>query len=243
MNTARLWIGRPEENEGQNNKGQTLNSQTGRRYQKGGSDPYCSDPHFQKAFAMPCLAHHFYTMAANNAWANHRLLAACAQLSQQDFAAPRTSFFPSLKATLNHIVTVDWFYVDALERALAGQPANPDARRFFAPPEPFATCAEIAAAQHAVDQRLLAACRGLTDTQLDTPVAILRRTGVEHESVTRLLAHLFQHQIHHRGQAHAMLAGTSVKPPPLDEFFCANEAPLRAAELAELGLSEEAIWK
>jgi len=263
MNTARLWIGRPRNK----NEGQTRISEPETRVrlefsQRAKCNPqnagpenssltllslripkFESDPRFQKAFAMPSLAHHFHTMAANNAWANHRLLAACAQLSQQDFIAPRTSFFPSLKATLNHIVTVDWFYVDALERALAGQPANPDARRFFAPPEPFATCAEIAVAQHAVDQRLLAACRNLADAQLDVPVPILRRTGVEHEGVTRLLAHLFQHQIHHRGQAHAMLAGTSVKPPPLDEFFCANEAPLRAAELAELGLSEDAIWK
>jgi len=29
----------------------------------------------------------------------------------------------------------------------------------------------------------------------------------------------------------------------LDEFFCANEAHLRAPELAELGYSEAAIWK
>ncbi|MFO1324675.1 MAG: DinB family protein [Burkholderiales bacterium] len=197
----------------------------------------------RKVLAMPSLAHHFQTMAANNAWANHRLLAACARLSRQEFVAPRTSFFPSIAATLNHIVTVDWYYVDALERALDGRPANPDARRYFDPPEPFATCAEISAAQHAVDQRLLAACRRLADAQLDLPVAVVRRAGVEHESATRLLAHLFQHQIHHRGQAHAMLAGTSVAPPQLDEFFCANEAHLRADELAELGLSEAAIWK
>ena len=39
-----------------------------------------------------------------------------------------------------------------------------------------------------------------------------------------------------------MLSGTAVKPPQLDEFFCANEAPLRAAELADLGYSEEMIW-
>jgi hypothetical protein len=39
-----------------------------------------------------------------------------------------------------------------------------------------------------------------------------------------------------------MLAGTPVEPPQLDEFFCANEAHLRAAELAEIGLSEERIW-
>jgi hypothetical protein len=39
-----------------------------------------------------------------------------------------------------------------------------------------------------------------------------------------------------------MLAGTTVEPPQLDEFFCANEAHLRAAELATLGLGEAALW-
>ena len=66
--------------------------------------------------------------------------------------------------------------------------------------------------------------------------------GIQPENATRLLAHLLQHQIHHRGQAHAMLAGTHVKPPQLDEFFCANEAHLRERELHEIGLSEEAVW-
>ena len=64
----------------------------------------------------------------------------------------------------------------------------------------------------------------------------MRRGGVESENATRLLAHLFQHQIHHRGQAHAMLAGTRVKPPQLDEFFLAGEEELRRDELRELGL-------
>ena len=188
------------------------------------------------------LAHHFYTMACNNAWANHRLLAACSRLSQADFVARRTSFFPSLKATLNHNLTVDWYYVDALERGLHGEPPNRDVARFFDPEEPFATCVELAAEQRAVDRRLVAVCAALTDASLAVAVPVMRRAGIETENATRLLAHLFQHQIHHRGQAHAMLAGTPVKPPQLDEFFCANEAPLRAAELAELGLSEAAIW-
>jgi uncharacterized damage-inducible protein DinB len=188
------------------------------------------------------LAHHFFTMACNNAWSNHRLLAACSRLSQDDFVALRTSFFPTLKATLNHNLTVDWYYVDALERALEGEPPNRDVGRFFDPEEPYATCAELAAEQRAVDRRLIAACASLTDAALEAPVPVMRRVGIQPENATRLLAHLFQHQIHHRGQAHAMLAGTNVKPPQLDEFFCANETHLRAAELAELGLSEAAIW-
>jgi uncharacterized damage-inducible protein DinB len=188
------------------------------------------------------LAHHFATLAYNNAWSNHRLLAACARLSQDDFVAPRTSFFPSIRATLNHNLTVDWYYVDALERSLGGRPPNLDSARFFDPEAPFATCAALSEAQHAVDRRLVALCTALTDADLARPIAVPRRAGVQQERATRLLAHLFQHQIHHRGQAHAMLAGTPVAPPQLDEFFCANEAHLRAAELAELGYPEALIW-
>ena len=194
------------------------------------------------AVPLPPLGHHFFTMACNNAWANHRLLTACGRLSQADFVAPRTSFFPSLKATLNHNLTVDWYYVDALERAFRGDAPNTAAARFFDPEEPCATCAELQPAQRAVDRRLIDACAALTEARLVLPVPVQRRAGIETENATRLLAHLFEHQIHHRGQAHAMLAGTPVKPPQLDEFFCANEAHLRAAELAELGLSEERIW-
>src|ERR1044071_4720749 len=104
------------------------------------------------------LSHYFYVQACNNAWSNLRLLRACAALDDAEFAAPRTGFFPSLQDTLNDIVTVDWLYVDALERAVASQPVNPDAARFFDPPAPFATCAMLAPVQRAVDQRLIALC-------------------------------------------------------------------------------------
>lgn len=104
------------------------------------------------------LARHLAREAYNNAWANHRLLAACARLSQEDFVAPRTSFFPSIKATLNHILTVDWYYLEALERSLGGRDPDPDAERFFRPGEPFERLPELAEAQRAADRRLIAVC-------------------------------------------------------------------------------------
>jgi uncharacterized damage-inducible protein DinB len=73
-------------------------------------------------------------------------------------------------------------------------------------------------------------------------VRVNRDTRVQTERRDRLLMHLFQHQIHHRGQAHAMLSATAVKPPQLDEFFSIAEAPLRAAEFASLGWTEEMVW-
>jgi uncharacterized damage-inducible protein DinB len=188
------------------------------------------------------LAHHFLTMAYNNAWSNHRLLAACGQLSQADFTARRTSFFPSLKATLNHILTVDWYYLEIFERSFAGLPPHDNPWRHFEPEEPFETCADIAREQNAADRRLIAFCDALDDASLDATLQIPRPQGVVLDRTSRILAHLFQHDIHHRGQAHAMLAGTSVKPPQLDEFFCTNEADLRADDFARLGFSEAMIW-
>jgi uncharacterized damage-inducible protein DinB len=177
----------------------------------------------------------FRAMAYNNAWANHRLLSACARLDREAFHAERTSFFPSLAETLNHILVVDWFYVDALEGGWLGYAAFDDE-------VPCGTVAEVHAAQRAVDDRLIAVCDAMTPGSLDGEVRVNRGERVQVERRDRLLLHLFEHQIHHRGQAHAMLSGTSVKPPQLDEFFSTGEAPLRAAEFADLGWSEERIW-
>jgi uncharacterized damage-inducible protein DinB len=174
-------------------------------------------------------------MAYNNAWANHRLLAACARLTPAEFAAPRTGFFPSLRATLNHILTIDLFYVDAMEGGTLGPAA-------WADPELCATVPLLRETQAAIDRRLIAVVNGLAPAGLDRIVDVHRGTRVQHERMDRLLLHLFQHDIHHRGQAHAMLSDTSVPPPQLDEFFSVAEAPLRAAEFAELGWTEASVW-
>ena len=174
-------------------------------------------------------------MAYNNAWANHRLLSACAALSQADFAAPRTGFFPSIQATLNHVLVIDWFYVDALEGGTLGPAA-------WADPVPCPTVAELRVAQAAVDRRLVAWCDALDERGIDRVVQVHRGTRVQPERADRLLLHLFQHQIHHRGQAHAMLSSTHVAPPQLDEFFSIAEAPLRADEFRALGWTEATVW-
>ena len=184
----------------------------------------------------PGLGQPFRAFAHNNAWANHRLLTACADLTEAEFAAARTGFFPSLQATLNHIYVIDLFYIDALEGGWLGP-------RAWANEVPYPSLSELKPAQSAMDKRLLAICDVLTPELLDGFVRINRDTSVQVERRDRLLMHLFQHQIHHRGQAHAMLSETGVAPPQLDEFFAEGEAPLRAAEFAELGWTEETIWK
>jgi len=175
-------------------------------------------------------------MAYNNAWANHRLLSACAALTQAEFEAPRTSFFPSIQATLNHILVVDRFYVDALEGGTLGPAA-------WTNPVPCPTLAELRPAQSAADRRLITWCNSMDEAGPESIIRVRRETRVQTERADRLLLHIFQHQIHHRGQTHAMLSSTPVAPPQLDEFFSVGEAPLRAQEFAELGFTEAEIWR
>ena len=173
--------------------------------------------------------------AYNNAWANHRLLRACGKLSAEELTAPRTSFFPSIIHTLNHILTVDWLYISALEGNCIGAAA-------FEPEIPFVHFADLNREQHAADRRLIDHCRQMVAETVMQEVRIPRDDHVQVETADRVLLHLFQHQIHHRGQVHAMLSGTSVPPPQLDEFFAADEEKLRKQDFAELNFTEAMIW-
>lgn len=173
------------------------------------------------------------SFAIQNACANARLHRACAALSREDFGATRVSFFPSIPQTLNHILIVDWYYVDALEEGGKGLAV-------FESEEPFPELEALSAAQRDVDRRLLAFVRGLADdAALDRVVSLQRQDRIQRERAGEVLLHLMSHQIHHRGQVHAMLAGTPVPPPQLDEFFLREEVALREPELRELGLPIE----
>ena len=159
------------------------------------------------------LSEHFAELARNNAWSNRRIHAACASLSQAEFEAPRTSFFPTLQATLNHIFVVDAYYLDGLEAGGRGLAT-------VAVEIPFSRLPELAAMQSESDRRLIRFCDLLDSETLERRITLDRGDeGLTSETTRAVLAHLFVHQIHHRGQAHAMLAGTRVAPPQLDEFF------------------------
>lgn len=176
------------------------------------------------------LTGHVVAMAHNNAWSNHRLLSAIEALSLDEFAAPRTGFFPSLRATLNHILQVDRYYIDALE----GRDAL---RRYDEPELDIADPRQLRLEQAESDRRLIAFCERQTEASLAEPCILPRPNRKPPPSRTDfVLAHLFQHQIHHRGQAHGMLSSTAIKPPQLDEFFLAGEEDLRREELRVLGL-------
>src|SRR5262249_11954584 len=152
------------------------------------------------------LVEHVVAMARNNAWANHRLLSACEALTPDEFAAPRTSFSPSLRATFNHILAVDWYYIDALEEL--------DALRHYSGPRPdFADAQSMRLAQTASDRRLIAFCERQTDESLAADCVLPRPNRRPPPTpVARVLEHLFHHQVHHPGQPPARPPRPPLKP-------------------------------
>lgn len=176
------------------------------------------------------LAGHNCTMARNNRWSNDRLHRAVLALRPGEFHAARAGFFPSIAGTLNHILAIDRYYFDALAEGGIGPAAFYDFVEFDDPQA-------LADAQAEQDAALIAFCDALSPGDLARRVVTDRgEAGRFPERIGDLLAHLFLHQIHHRGQAHAMLSATSVKPPQLDEFFLDFDLPLRRREVERLGL-------
>lgn len=161
---------------------------------------------------MTTLLDNFRLSARNNRYANAMIASACAKLGEAGIWAPGVNFFPSIGATLNHILAIDRYYIDALEEVGLG-------RSVFDMHEDIRPTAALAAAQEVEDMRLIRFCDTLTEADLDRRVQTDRYAGMIEETIGDLLPHLFGHDIHHRGQIHAMMAGTSVNPPQLDDFW------------------------
>lgn len=148
--------------------------------------------------------------AAFNAWANGRLHAACAALEESRLIADRGAYFKSILGTLNHILLVDILYMDRLE----GRPS-----RFKRLDETVcASFAQLRQQQHAQDVAFERFARALSPQALDGVVrfqTLLAQPQVWTVPMRLYLSNLFQHQAHHRGQAHNLLSQEGLDPPPI----------------------------
>lgn len=181
------------------------------------------------------LADHFRTSARANRLANHRLQHALLHLGSEDFHARRVSFFPSLAATVNHLLAVDIYYLAAMH-------GEEDMVAQYQQFHPCANATAWARRQKQSDERLIRLCDGLDAEKLERPVRLDRGDHADVNLLGHTLAHLFMHQTHHRGQVHAMLAGTVVKPPQLDDFLLPSDAPVRRVDVQALGWTERDLF-
>jgi uncharacterized damage-inducible protein DinB len=158
------------------------------------------------------LPEQFRLFAGYNAWANARLYDACSRLPREEYHRDRRAFFRSLHGTLNHLLLTDRIWLGRIE----GRPV-----RFGGlDDELYADLHSLREARRREDARIVDLVGALGEEALADEVTYTNTSGNSFATpLWQVLAHLFNHQTHHRGQAHDMLSQTEVPPPPLDLIF------------------------
>jgi uncharacterized damage-inducible protein DinB len=149
----------------------------------------------------------YQMLAEYNAWANRLIYTAVADLSEDELHRDTGAFFGSVFATLSHILTADRIWLNRF----TGEGPKPKALD----ERPYQHLADLRAARFEDDARLIRYTQGLTGTQLEGAFSYTPVTSPEPvtQKLWPALTHVFNHQTHHRGQAHAGL--TSMGKPSL----------------------------
>ncbi|MFP4519108.1 MAG: DinB family protein [Oceanicaulis sp.] len=158
---------------------------------------------------------HFKRFAAYNAWANARLYDAATALTDFERKRDIRGYFQSLHGTLNHILVADRIWVHRLTGE-GDAPSKLDTVLF----SDFNTLRE---AREAEDARITAYVASLAQADFDAVVDYQDTRGEPKSlALKMILAHVFNHQTHHRGQATHMLRQLGVaEPPALDLLYFA----------------------
>lgn len=160
---------------------------------------------------------HFLMMAEYNAWANARLYRVAGRLPDAQYRQDVGAFFRSLHGTLNHIMTADLIWM----RRLTGSGDHPGKLNAIV----FDDLQSLSAARSREDQRIINFVADLPDSLLEEVLEYQTLNGTPAKQPRReILAHLFNHQTHHRGQAHTVLTLLGVaEPDPLDLLIMQRE--------------------
>ena len=126
-------------------------------------------------------------------------------------------YFKSVHGTLNHLLVADRIWMHRLE----GTGEQPRALSAIL----FEDRAALGAARAIEDERIASFVAALTDGALDTLWEYRTLNGTpQRQPVREILAHLFNHQTHHRGHAHAALTRLGIsEPPSLDLLIMQRE--------------------
>jgi uncharacterized damage-inducible protein DinB len=152
----------------------------------------------------------FEMLAGYNTWANVRLYDAAAQIPEAEYRRDRGAFFGSLHGTLNHLLLGDLIWMHRFTGE-GEEPVELDAILFD-------DLLDLRRARSMEDARIEAYVAALTPAALAGILAYRTTrnpTDIEQE-LTPLLLHFFNHQTHHRGQAHALLTAIAGEAPSFD---------------------------
>lgn len=162
------------------------------------------------------MQEHLRMMARYNKWANARLIKAVSALDEADYMAKRPAFFGSFHGALNHLLLVDRLWRGRVE----GKPYPAKSLDQSVTPDRQTYINE----RVAEDDIIIRFTDGFDAHELEQPITYSSLVGVDGTDKRRvILAHMFNHATHHRGQVHALLTQVPSDPPPLDLMYYLRE--------------------
>jgi uncharacterized damage-inducible protein DinB len=155
------------------------------------------------------------TMAAYNAEMNRRLYAASARIPDEERRADQGAFWGSLHGTLTHLYWGDSMWLSRFaDWPRLDVPIKESARMI----EDFAT---LAAAREKLDGAISAWAATVDEDWLTGELTWFSGGANREIRAPRrlLVVHMFNHQTHHRGQAHALITRAGQQTGDTDLFL------------------------
>jgi len=162
-------------------------------------------------------------LARYNRWMNDKLYALAATLSDEARQRDSGAFFKSIHGTFNHLLLADRVWLGRFKGvALAKGYIGPGGIRSL-DQELYADFAELSRERAVTDAELATWVASLTEEALAAPLVYMRR-GQKHDApLWWAVAHVFNHQTHHRGQVTTLFSQHGCDPGVTDLYAMLRE--------------------
>lgn len=155
------------------------------------------------------------TMARYNAWQNESLMTAADSLTDAERRLDRGAFFRSIHGTFNHVLWADEVWLSRLTGSAKPPIGGRDSPIYV---DDWAAFRER---RRECDRTILDWANGMDGDWLRGTV--IWHSGAAGRDMAKprafVIAHVFNHQTHHRGQIHAMLTAAGRRPDDTDLFL------------------------
>jgi uncharacterized damage-inducible protein DinB len=154
-------------------------------------------------------------MARYNRWQNENLYGCADRLTDRERKQDRGAFFGSIHGTLCHLIFGDqaWLY-----RFTGDERVRSTAKTMAETTTMIPDWTALKAKRVELDAYILDWTAGLTDADLAGALTYhsVASGNTSTKSRAALVAHMFNHQTHHRGQVHCLLTQAGQKPGDTD---------------------------
>jgi len=155
---------------------------------------------------------YFQTLARYNRWANKKLYDVVETVSIEEFEKDSKAYFASMRGTLNHILFGDWAWTLRLKGKSS---AHLEMGKIYHP-----SFAALKKARLEADEDFLILLDDMNNDEISADLTYRNIKGIEYVMPTHhVLAHVFNHGTHHRGQVHCLLTQAGIEAPSLDLIY------------------------